>query len=137
EMVDVPLDRLLEIGYQDLRRNQQAFHDTAAKIDAQRNARQILAELESDHPTGDRLLESFRQALGGLRRFIEERHIATIPTPIPPIVQETPPFMRALTSASMDTPGPYEKVAKEAFFNVTLPETAWPKEQIEDYLRGF
>jgi uncharacterized protein (DUF885 family) len=38
-----------------------------------------------------------------------------------PIVEETPPFMRALTSASMDTPGPYEKVAKEDFFNVTLP----------------
>jgi uncharacterized protein (DUF885 family) len=137
EMVDVPLDRLLEVGYQDLRRNQQAFRETAAKIDAQRSARQILTELESDHPMGDRLLDTFRQALGGLRRFIEERHIVTIPTPVPPIVQETPPFMRALTSASMDTPGPYEKVAKEAFFNVTLPETAWPKEQIEDYLRGF
>ena len=39
-----------------------------------------------------------------------------------PFVEETPPFERALTFASMDTPGPYEKVAKEAFFNVTLPE---------------
>ncbi len=64
--------------------------------------------------------------LGGLRDFIEPHHIVTIPSPVPPIVEETPPFMRALTTASMDTPGPYEKVAKEAFFNVTLPEPTWP-----------
>ena len=45
--------------------------------------------------------------------------------------------MRALTTASMDTPGPYEKVAKEAFFNVTLPEKTWDAKQTEEYLEGF
>jgi uncharacterized protein (DUF885 family) len=45
--------------------------------------------------------------------------------------------MRALTTASMDTPGPYEKVAKEAFFNVTLPEKNWTKEHIQEHLEGF
>ena len=38
------------------------------------------------------------------------------------MLEETPPFMRATTFASMDTPGPFEKTAKEAYFNVTLPE---------------
>jgi uncharacterized protein (DUF885 family) len=37
----------------------------------------------------------------------------------------------------MDTPGPYETVAKEAFFNVTLPEKDWPAERQEDWLRSF
>lgn len=45
--------------------------------------------------------------------------------------------MRALTSASMDTPGPFEKVATEAFFNVTLPEANWPKQKIEEHLESF
>jgi uncharacterized protein (DUF885 family) len=45
--------------------------------------------------------------------------------------------MRALTTASMDTPGPYEKVAKKAFFNVTLPEAGWPPKQVEEYMQGF
>ena len=45
----------------------------------------------------------------------------TIPSPVLPILEETPPFMRATTFASMDTPGPYETVAKEAFFNVMIP----------------
>ena len=36
----------------------------------------------------------------------------------------------------MDTPGPYEK-AKEAFFNVTLPEAGWSPKQKEEYLEGL
>ena len=126
EMVDIPLDRLLEIGYQDLRRNQEAFRATAAKIDARRSPQQVLEEIEKDHPPADKLLQSFRDVLGGLRDFIVSHDIVKIPSPTPPILEETPPFMRALTFASMDTPGPYEKVAKEAFFNVTLPEKDWP-----------
>src|SRR5262249_14885844 len=75
--------------------------------------------------------------LGGLRQFIEQHHIVTIPTPTPPILEETPPFARALTSASMDTPGPFEKAAREAFFNVTLPEPNWSRKQTDEYLEGF
>jgi len=37
----------------------------------------------------------------------------------------------------MDTPGPWETVAKEAYFNVTLPEKDWPAEQTRSWLEGF
>src|SRR6185436_12129894 len=122
EMVDTPLDRLIEIGNQDLRRNQAEFKRVALEIDPKRTAAQILKDLEKDHPPADKLMQSFRDMLGGLRQFIEQHKIITIPSTAPATVQETPAFMRALTTASMDTPGPYENVAKEAFFNVTLPE---------------
>jgi len=135
--VDVPLDRLLQVGYDNLHLNQAEFKRVAGQIDPKRTAEQILQEAENDHPAGGKLLQSFRDVLGGLRDFIESRHIITIPSPVPPIVEETPPFMRALTTASMDTPGPFEKVAKEAFFNVTLPEKTWPAKQAEEYLQGF
>ena len=137
EMVDTPLDRLLEIGYQDLKRNQAEFRRVARQIDAKRTPEQILTELERDHPPAEKLLAAFQMALGGLRSFIETRHIVTIPSPVPPRVEETPPFMRALTTASMDTPGAYEKVAKEAFFNVTLPEAQWSAGRVEEYLEDF
>jgi uncharacterized protein (DUF885 family) len=137
EMVDIPLDRLLEIGYQDLRRNQAELKRVAAEIDPRRPVEAILQDLENDHPAADKLLGSFRDVLGGLRDFIETRHIVTIPSKVAPIVEETPPFMRALTFASMDTPGPYEKVAKEAFFNVTLPDAGWPAKDVDEYLQGF
>jgi uncharacterized protein (DUF885 family) len=137
EMVDTPLDRLLAVGYEDLHRNQAELKRVAAQIDPNRSVEAILQDLENDHPAADKLLGSFRDVLGGLRDFIETRHIVTIPSKVMPTVEETPPFMRALTSASMDTPGAYEKVAKEAFFNVTLPDPAWPSKEIDEYLQGF
>ncbi len=137
EMVDLPLDRLLEIGYADLRKNQQWFSDTAKKIDPHKTPAQILAEMDKDHPAPDQLLSSFRNTLGGLRTYIEQHHIVTIPSQVLPIVEETPPFMRALTFASMDTPGPYEQVAKEAFLNVTLPEKNWPPREVEEHMAAF
>jgi uncharacterized protein (DUF885 family) len=36
----------------------------------------------------------------------------------------------------MDTPGPFEQKAKEAYYNVTLPEKTWTAPQVEDYMRG-
>jgi uncharacterized protein (DUF885 family) len=137
EMVDTPLDRLLEIGYQNLRENQQRFRDTAKKIDAKKTPQQILADAEKTHPAPDKLLQAFRDTLEGLRGYITAHHLATIPSPVLPIVEETPPFLRALTSASLDMPGPYEKVAKEAFFNVTLPEKNWPPKEVEELMAGF
>ena len=34
----------------------------------------------------------------------------------------------------MDTPGPYETKATEAYYNITLPDPSWPKEKQEEYL---
>jgi uncharacterized protein (DUF885 family) len=137
EMVDIPLDRLLEIGYANLRENQQKVRETAAKIDPGKPPMQVFEELEKDHPAPGDLLAAFRDTVTKLRDFILEKHIVTIPSPVLPILEETPPFMRALTFASMDTPGPYETVAKEAFFNVTLPEKGWSAARTEDYMRSF
>jgi uncharacterized protein (DUF885 family) len=137
EMVDIPLDKLLQIGFANLRQNQEAFRETAKKIDPKRQPQEILAAAERDHPTAANLLKAFRDTLGGLRDYIVRHGIVTIPSPVAPIVEETPPFMRALTSASMDTPGAYEKVAKEAFFNVTLPEKNWTPQHVEEHLEMF
>lgn len=137
EDVDIPLPRLLEIGMANLRQNQAEFKAIAAKIDPNKTPQQILEELEKDHPAPDKLLQTFRDTLGGLRDFLEQHHIVGMPSQVLPIVQETPPFSRALTFASMDTPGPYEKVAKEAFFNVTLPEPNWTPQQVEEHMAGF
>ncbi len=137
EMVDIPIDRLLEIGFADLRRNQQQFKEVAAQIDPHRSPEAVLEDLRKDHPPADKLLQTFRDTLGGLRQFIEQQKIITIPSTVPPIVEETPPFARALSTASMDTPGAYETKAKEAMFNVTLPEADWKPEKVEQWMQGF
>lgn len=137
EMIDLPLDQLLQAGFRNLRENQKAFRDTAAKLDPTRTPEQILQSLNADHPAPGQLLSAFRRVLNGLRDFITARGIVTIPSTVLPIVEETPPFMRALTFASMDTPGPYENRATEAFFNVTLPEAGWSRQRVEEHMSGF
>ncbi len=131
DMVEIPLDRLLQIGYDDLHKNQAELKRVAALIDATKTPEQVLASLEQDHPKPDQLLQSFRDTFNSLIAFIQDKKIITIPSDVRPIVQETPPFARALSSASMETPGPYETKATEAFFNVTLPEPTWSAEKNE------
>ena len=137
EMVNIPLDQLLQIGYDDLHRNQQKLKETAALINPNTSPRELLSSLEKDHPAPDQLLPAFRNLLVGLRDFINARKIVTIPSPILPILEETPPFMRATTTASMDTPGAYESKATEAMFNVTTPEPGWTPQHVEDWMQGF
>ncbi len=68
-MVDTPLDRLLEIGYADLHKNQAEFKRVAAEVDASKTPDQVLAELATMHPAPEQLLNSFRATFDGLIAF--------------------------------------------------------------------
>jgi len=137
ELVDAPLDRLLAIAEADLARNQAAFAEAAAKVAPGSPPDQVIASVAADHPEPNRLLAVTQQGLDDLRRFIISKDLLTIPSDVPARVEETPPFMRALTSASMDTPGPFEKVATEAFYNMTLPDPSWPADRIDSFMRQW
>jgi uncharacterized protein (DUF885 family) len=137
EMVDLPLDKLLEIGWADLRKNQAHFNQVAKELEPDKTPRAVLNGLGEDHPAPDQLLNTFRATFDGLISFIRARHIVTIPSDVRPIVEETPAFMRATTFASMDTPGPFETHATEAYFNVTLPDPSLKPEEVEGYMHSF
>jgi uncharacterized protein (DUF885 family) len=137
EMVDTPLPRLLEIGYADLHKNQAEFNRIAKEIDPGKKPREILAELAHDHPAPDHLLKSFGDTFQGLIRFIQAKQIVDIPSQVLPTVIESPPFMRATATASMDTPGPFEKNATQAYLNVTLPGAHDTREEIEGRMEEF
>ena len=122
DMVSTPLDRLLEIGMADLHKNQAEFRRVAKEVDSSKSRAEVLAQLQSMHPAPSEVMQSFRNTFDGLIAFINSHHIITIPGDRKPTLQETPPFQRATTTASMDTPGPFEQVAREAYFNVTLPQ---------------
>jgi uncharacterized protein (DUF885 family) len=134
EMIEVPLDELLAIAERDLRRNQAAFAGTAGLIDRGKPAAGVLKSLESDHPPAGKLLATTQAELDALARFLTEKHIVTVPKAAPARVEETPPFLRATTTASMDIPGPFETVATEAFYNMTLPDPKLPRAQVEEFM---
>lgn len=137
EMVDLPLDQLLEIGWADLRKNQAHFNQVAKELEPDKDPRAVVDELGAMHPAPDKLIPTFTATFDGLVGFIRSHHIVTIPSDIRPIVEETPPFMRATTFASMDTPGPYEKHATEAYFNVTLPDPSMTPAEVEGFMHSF
>ncbi|MBV8115528.1 MAG: DUF885 domain-containing protein, partial [Silvibacterium sp.] len=137
EMVDTPLDKLLTIAYADLHKNQAEFERIAKEVDPSKTPQEVLAELGAIHPAPDQLLQTFRSTFDGLIRFIHEKQIITIPSDVQPTLEETPPFMRATTQASMDPPGPFEKNSTTAYFNVTLPEKNWTPQHIAEHMMAF
>jgi uncharacterized protein (DUF885 family) len=137
EMVDIPLDHLLEIAFADLHKNQAEFARIAKEVDPTKTPQEVLAELATIHPAPDKLLSAFQDTFVSLVTFIDTHHIITIPSKVEPTLEETPPFMRATTSASMDPPGPFETHSTKAYFNVTLPEKGWTPEHLAEHMSQF
>jgi len=137
DMVDTPLERLLEVGMSDLRKNQAALRNVAQEIDADKTPERVMAKLGLMHPAPDKLMETFRGTFDGLISFIQQKYIITMPSAARPILQETPPFARATTTASMDAPGPFETKAKEAYFNVTLPAPGDSPAEVASLMEAF
>lgn len=138
EMVEIPLDQLLDINMKNMRANQEEFKRIAGEIDSKRSPQEILAQLNKNHPSPDNLMTAFSSTFDTIMKFIDDKKIISIDSDVKPIMQETPPFLRSTTLASMDTPGPFEAAkVKEAFFNVTLPGADWSSEKKDDYMQTF
>ena len=137
EMVDLPLDRVLAVGEAQLRKDQAAFVSAARKIDPSKSPDAVMAALIKDHPTADTLVPMAREQLVTLRKFIADRNLVPLPPEHAPTVMPTPTFERALIEAEEDSPGPYDKVAKEAFYFITPPGADLTPQQQEEYLQGY
>src|SRR3984893_15755913 len=75
EMVDIPLDRLLQIPFDDLHKNQAEFARIAKEVAPTKTPQEVLAELASIHAAPDKLLSAFQDTFSSLITFIETRHI--------------------------------------------------------------
>ncbi len=137
EMITLSLDDLLAIAEKDLRKNQAAFAETARLIDPKRTPMQVLEKVQADYPPASKLLSTTQGELDALGRFMSDHHLITIPKAAPAVVQETPPFLRATTSASMEIPGPFEKVATEAYYNMTLPDPKTSAKEQHEFMRQW
>lgn len=134
EMITTALPDLLAVAERDLEKNQQAFADAARLVDPTKSPTDVFAELTKDHPPASELLAVTQGNLDSLAQYVRDKHIIDVPQAPPAMVKETPPFMRATTSAAMDTPGPFEAVATEAYYFMTLPDPSWPKEEQDDFM---
>ncbi len=137
EMVDMPLDALLARGQAQLDKDHAAFVETARRIDPAKTPAQVMKSLSDEYPRADDLIPSAKRSVEDARRFLVEKDIVTIPSEVRPIITETPPFARGGSFASMDTPGPYEAKATEAFYYITPVEKDWDAKHQEEHLRLY
>jgi uncharacterized protein (DUF885 family) len=136
DMVDTPWNKLEQLGEIELRRLQEQFAATARLVDPQHSAAEVASALGRDHPAANQVIPSVSAGLGSIRAFVVSHDLVRIPSQVEPIVAETPPYMRATTFASMDSPGPFERTS-EAYFYVTLPDSGWPEEKQEQLLAFY
>jgi uncharacterized protein (DUF885 family) len=137
EMVDTPLDLILAIGEANLEKDYKAFVETARKIDPSKTPAEVMAGISNDHPTEADLIPATRRTLASIRQFLVDKKIIDLPNEIFPLVEETPPYARSGSFASMDSPGAYETKATEAFYYVTPPEKEWDAKHKEEHLRLY
>ena len=137
ELVDLTPDKILEIGMDQLRKEQNAFADAAKRIDPDKSPAEVFNQMQSEHPTPESLLADINKDLESIRKFVITRKLVTIPSEIRARVKETPQYRRATSFASMDTPGAFEKRATEAYYYVTPPENEWPPLQKDQWLTAF
>jgi uncharacterized protein (DUF885 family) len=137
ELIDLTPEQILEIGLRELRAEQQRFAKAAALIDPARQPVEVYRTIQIEHPTADSLLPETRKNLDAIRQFLIDHSIISIPGETRPRVAETLPPFRSSTFASMDTPGPFEKKATEAYYYVTPVEPHWTPQQAEQWLTAF
>ncbi len=137
EMIEWPLEKLLARGEANLQKDYAAFVATARRIDPAKSPAEVMKSLSDDHPTARDLIPSVQRSVESARQYLIEHAIVTVPSEVRPIIGETPPYARSGSFASMDTPGPYETKATQAFYYVTPVEATWDARHAEEHLRLY
>jgi len=138
ELTPIPLATYDRVGEEALARTKAEFLDTAKKIDPAKPPEAVVASLGADHPAGDALLRIASDDIGRLRAFVTAHRIVTLPAGADDVrVVSTPQFARATIFASMNTPGPLERLATEAYYNITPVEADWSAAAKEAHLAFF
>jgi len=137
ELVNLPPQKVLEIGMAQLKAEQEAFAEAAKKIDPNKPAIEVFKQIQSEHPASDKLIPDISKDLDKIRKYVVSRRLVGIPSETRAKVKETPQYLRATSFASMDTPGPFEKRATEAYYYVTPTEDGWPEQEKQEWLTAF
>ncbi|WP_257459369.1 DUF885 domain-containing protein [Archangium lipolyticum] len=136
EHVALTVEQLRDINERAIREYQSKVAAEAARVDASKPPGVVMDALVHDHPSAEELIPTARKQLEECQRFVKERGLLTLPSERLPTVRETPAYSR-IGFASMDTPGPFETRATEAFYNITNVEPGWTEEQKSQHLTYF
>ncbi|HEY6662994.1 MAG TPA: DUF885 domain-containing protein [Sphingomicrobium sp.] len=133
EMVNTPVETLEQIGRADLAANQKLLGEACSRYAPGQTIAACMLKMNADKPAGGAVAGA-RAQLAGLKQFIIDHDIVTIPGPEEAKVEEAPPYNRQ-NAAYINIPGPYEKGLPSVYY-IAPPDPTWPKAEQEAFIPG-
>ncbi|HEX3633023.1 MAG TPA: DUF885 family protein, partial [Casimicrobiaceae bacterium] len=133
ELVDVPLAQLKDAAERDLARNLTALHAACATYAPGQSDESCVARMQADKPH-DAAVAGAQAQLAGLRAFVAENRVVTIPSDDQASVAEAPAYAR-YNLAYVRIPGPYEKNLP-AIYYIAPPDPSWTRAEQDAYVPG-
>jgi hypothetical protein len=133
ERVDLSLEALEAAGRRELERNLAALSEACAAYAPGLPVAECVERVQAEKPAGGPI-DAARQQLAGLRRFLEETELVTIPGDEQALIAESPPYQR-WNAAYIDIPGPYERNLPSIYY-IAPPDPSWTPEERAAYIAG-
>lgn len=133
EMVDVSLEKMLEIGHADLARNQRALAEACGSYAPGESIEACFSRM-ANHKPDDGAVIAAREQLKEIKNFLVEKDLVSIPGTEECAVEESPPYARS-NFAYINIPGPYETGEQSTYF-IAPPDPSWPEAEQQAYIPG-
>jgi hypothetical protein len=131
--VDISLKDLKAAGELNFEQNLKQLHDACAEFAPGESARDCVLKAQNRKPSEGAVAGATRQ-LPGLREFLEDNDIVSIPGSEEALVAEAPPHKRS-NSAYIDIPGPFESGLPSVYY-IAPPDPGWSEEDQLAYIPG-
>lgn len=133
ERVDVPVATVEAAGRADMDRNIAALREACRQIAPKATLAACVDKVMADKPEGGAVAGA-RAQLAGLRQFIIDHDVVSIPGTEVAQVAEAPAYNRQ-NFAYIEIPGPYEHGLPSTYY-IAPPDPSWTKEEQAKYVPG-
>jgi hypothetical protein len=134
EGVDIDLAKLEEIAKQDLQRNLDALKVECDKYAPGKSLKECSNKASASKAEGGNVVDMATKQLDGLRKFISDNDLVSMPGTEQAKVGLAPPY-KAWNFAYINIPGPYETGLPSTYY-VAPPDPKWDKAKQDAYLPG-
>ncbi len=131
--VDISLEELKAAGELNLQQNLDALYAACAEFAPGESTEDCVLEVQNRKPP-EGAVGGARRQLPGLRKFIEDNKLVSIPGTEDALVAEAPPHRR-FNSAYIEIPGPFEKGLPSVYY-IAPPDPTWSEEDQLAYIPG-
>ncbi len=133
ERIEMPLEELKAMGEKDLERNLAALKSACEELAPGQSVADCIAQVQGNKPP-EGPVDGAKRQMTGLRQFLAEKDIVTIPGTEECEVDEAPPYRRS-NAAYISIPGPYEEGLSSTYY-IAPPDESWSEEEQLQYIPG-